>query len=41
MPPETSPASLLSRDELALKYMEQLPYTPYPVQEQALYAWFG
>jgi superfamily II DNA/RNA helicase len=31
----------LSRDELALKYLEQLPFTPYPVQEQALYAWFG
>ncbi len=31
----------VSRDELALKYLEQLPFTPYPVQEQALYAWFG
>ena len=30
-----------SRDELALKYLEQLPFTPYPVQEQALFAWFG
>jgi len=35
-----SPAPL-SRDELALKYLEQLPFTPYPVQEQALFAWFG
>src|SRR4029453_2819797 len=35
-----SPA-LLSRDELALKYLEHLPFTPYPVQEQALFAWFG
>src|SRR5438046_3129110 len=34
-----SPA-VLSRDELALKYLEQLPFTPYPVQEQALFAWF-
>jgi superfamily II DNA/RNA helicase len=32
---------ILSRDELALKYLEQLPFTPYPVQEQALFAWFG
>src|SRR6266699_3768722 len=30
----------LSRDELASKYLEQLPYTPYPVQEDALLAWF-
>ena len=33
-------SSTLSRDEIALKYFEQLPFTPYPVQEQALYAWF-
>src|SRR4051794_5138982 len=31
----------LSRDELALKYLELLPFTPYPVQEQALFAWFA
>src|SRR5689334_3980619 len=31
----------VSRDELALKYLEQLPYAPYPVQEQALFAWFA
>lgn len=29
-----------TRDELASKYLEQLPYTPYPVQEEALLAWF-
>jgi superfamily II DNA/RNA helicase len=29
-----------SRDELAALYLEQLPYTPYPVQEEALLAWF-
>src|SRR5713226_9343950 len=29
-----------SRDELASSYLEQLPYTPYPVQEDALLAWF-
>src|SRR5437588_733793 len=28
------------RDELALQYLDQLPWTPYPVQEQALFAWF-
>lgn len=39
---ETPAASLpVSRDELALKYLEQLPYAPYPVQEQALFAWFA
>src|SRR5437870_2265330 len=30
-----------TRDELASHYLEQLPYTPYPVQEEALLAWFG
>jgi len=34
-------ASPVSRDELALKYLDRLPFTPYPVQEQALFAWFG
>src|SRR5689334_10042855 len=29
-----------TRDELALKYLDQLPWAPYPVQEQALFAWF-
>jgi superfamily II DNA/RNA helicase len=29
-----------TREELAFRYLEQLPYTPYPVQEQALFAWF-
>src|SRR5579884_2251526 len=29
-----------NRDELATKYLDQLPYTPYPVQEEALLAWF-
>ncbi|MSR60502.1 MAG: DEAD/DEAH box helicase [Planctomycetaceae bacterium] len=31
----------LTRDELALNYLDALPFTPYPVQEQALFAWFG
>ncbi len=29
-----------SRSELADRYLEQLPYTPYPMQEDALLAWF-
>src|SRR5687768_3907116 len=29
-----------TRDELAEQYLAQLPYTPYPVQEEALLAWF-
>jgi superfamily II DNA/RNA helicase len=35
MPPE-----IPTRDELAEKYLAQLPYAPYPVQEDALLAWF-
>src|SRR5258707_1845458 len=29
-----------SRDDLAEKYLAQLPYAPYPVQEDALLTWF-
>jgi superfamily II RNA helicase len=29
-----------SRDDLAERYLAQLPYLPYPVQEEALLAWF-
>jgi superfamily II DNA/RNA helicase len=29
-----------SRDDLASRYFDQLPYPPYPVQESALLAWF-
>jgi superfamily II DNA/RNA helicase len=29
-----------TRDELATAYFDQLPYPPYPVQEEALLAWF-
>jgi superfamily II DNA/RNA helicase len=29
------------RDELASLYLDQLPYTPYPVQEEALLSWFS
>jgi superfamily II DNA/RNA helicase len=31
---------LPTRDELASKYLDQLPFPPYPVQEEALLAWF-
>src|SRR5438874_11754378 len=31
----------LSRSELLDRYLDQLPYAPYPVQEEALLAWFG
>ncbi|RLS55428.1 MAG: helicase [Planctomycetota bacterium] len=30
----------MDRDELAARYLDQLPYAPYPVQEEALLAWF-
>ncbi len=30
-----------SRSELLDRYLEQLPYAPYPVQEEALLAWFA
>ncbi|MFO0879555.1 MAG: DEAD/DEAH box helicase [Gemmataceae bacterium] len=30
-----------SREELLERYLAQLPYPPYPVQEDALFAWFG
>jgi superfamily II DNA/RNA helicase len=29
-----------TRDQLAEQYLSQLPYAPYPVQEDALLAWF-
>src|SRR5476649_401384 len=32
--------SIPTRDQLAEQYLSQLPYTPYPVQEDALLAWF-
>src|SRR5438270_9445759 len=31
---------MTTRADLADRYLEQLPYTPYPVQEDALLAWF-
>src|SRR5450432_3840905 len=29
-----------SRDELGTRYLDQLEFAPYPVQEEALLAWF-
>lgn len=29
-----------ARDELASRYLDQLPFQPYPVQEEALLTWF-
>ena len=31
----------LTRDELVSRYLDQIPYAPYPVQEEALLAWFA
>ncbi len=33
-------SAALDRDDLAALYLDQLPYEPYPVQEEALLAWF-
>jgi superfamily II DNA/RNA helicase len=35
------PGPPVSRDELADRYLDQLAYDPYPVQEEALLAWFS
>ena len=37
--PSTNPPP--TRDELVSRYLDQLPFTPYPVQEEALLAWFA
>src|SRR5438445_9111938 len=34
------PDAILTRDQLAEQYLAQLPFAPYPVQEDALLAWF-
>ncbi|MCE5301728.1 MAG: DEAD/DEAH box helicase, partial [Planctomycetaceae bacterium] len=30
-----------TRDQLVSRYLDQLPYPPYPIQEEALLAWFA
>ncbi|MDR2171050.1 MAG: DEAD/DEAH box helicase [Planctomycetaceae bacterium] len=32
---------MLERDDLAFMYLEQLPYEPYPFQEEAILGWFS
>src|SRR5688500_8147513 len=34
------PPAAPTRDDLAGMYLDTLPYAPYPVQEEALLAWF-
>src|SRR5437588_9442283 len=29
-----------TRDEIATRFLDSLPYTPYPLQEEAVLAWF-
>lgn len=31
----------MTREDIAFWYLEQLPYTPYPFQEEAVLAWFS
>ena len=42
--PSRNPVTLsrmkLPRDEILTRFLDQLPYTPYPFQEEALLAWF-
>lgn len=38
---EPSPADIPSREEIAERYFAQLSYPPYPMQEDALLAWFS
>jgi superfamily II DNA/RNA helicase len=38
--PMTQPSNVPDRDELASEYFERLPFEPYPVQEEALLAYF-
>jgi superfamily II RNA helicase len=40
LPAPTMPPDPIDREELAARYFDQLPYEPYPVQEEALLAWF-
>ncbi|MCA9050893.1 MAG: DEAD/DEAH box helicase, partial [Planctomycetaceae bacterium] len=36
----TASAGDISSEEVALRYLDQLPWTPYPFQEQAILTWF-
>ncbi len=37
---EVSNGDVPTREELALEYLDQLPYAPYPFQEEAILSWF-
>lgn len=41
MTPEPKERDIVNRSELVTDYLDQLPYDPYPVQEDALLAWFS
>ncbi len=41
MPSESEMDSQIDREELVIQYLDQIPYAPYPVQEDALLTWFG
>ena len=38
--PDRMDSQPLSSDEIALQYLEQMPWPPYPFQEQAILTWF-
>ena len=37
---ELPESAIPSREEIGLEYLERIPFEPYPLQEQALTAWF-
>lgn len=41
MPSGKESDSSIDREELVVQYLDQIPYDPYPVQEDALLTWFG
>ncbi len=41
MSSESETDSQVDREELVVQYLDQIPYAPYPVQEDALLTWFG
>jgi superfamily II RNA helicase len=32
---------MLTREDIAFMYLEQLPFEPYPFQEDAILSWFS
>lgn len=41
MPNGTGKSKEIDREELVTEYLDQIPFDPYPVQEDALLNWFG